>query len=130
MRSTAFSPAPWGAPFFPASNELDSLIAAFGVFAAGYFMRPLGGVLFGHIGDRLGRKPALVISTVAMALPTCAIGLLPTAAEIGAWAAGLYQRHQILTRRGFPFRDGCDSRLAKEIRHVIIYCTSGRLRRR
>ena len=78
-----------GRLFLPATSELDSLIAAFGVFAAGYFMRPLGGVLFGHIGDRLGRKPALVISTVAMALPTCAIGLLPTAAEIGAWAAGL-----------------------------------------
>ena len=75
--------------FFPRSNELDSLIATFGVFAAGYVMRPLGGILFGHIGDRHGRKAALVASTLAMGLATFAIGVLPTAAEIGAWAAGL-----------------------------------------
>ncbi|MEM7225739.1 MAG: MFS transporter [Pseudomonadota bacterium] len=78
-----------GRLFFPAGSALDSQIAAFGVFAAGYFMRPLGGILLGHIGDRFGRKPVLVLSTGLMALATCTIGLLPTAAEIGAWAAGL-----------------------------------------
>jgi len=53
----AFFAGTIGRLFFPNSNEIDSLIAAFGVFAAGYLMRPLGGILFGHIGDRYGRKP-------------------------------------------------------------------------
>ncbi len=78
-----------GRQFFPASSELDSLIAAFGVFAAGYLMRPIGGLLFGYVGDVYGRKATLVLSTAAMAVPTFAIGLLPTAAQIGSVAAVL-----------------------------------------
>lgn len=78
-----------GRQFFPASSELDSLIAAFGVFAAGYLMRPIGGLLFGYVGDVYGRRTTLVLSTVAMAVPTFAIGLLPTAAQIGSVAAVL-----------------------------------------
>jgi len=78
-----------GRQFFPASSELDSLIAAFGVFAAGYLMRPIGGLVFGYIGDIYGRKTTLVLSTAAMAVPTFAIGLLPTAAQIGSVAAVL-----------------------------------------
>jgi MHS family proline/betaine transporter-like MFS transporter len=85
----AFFAGTIGRLFFPSSNEIDSLIAAFGVFAAGYLMRPLGGILFGHIGDRYGRKPVLVVSTLAMAVPTFAMGLLPTAAQIGPVAAVL-----------------------------------------
>jgi MHS family proline/betaine transporter-like MFS transporter len=85
----AFFAGTIGRLFFPHSNEIDSLIAAFGVFAAGYLMRPLGGIVFGHIGDRYGRKPVLVISTLAMAVPTFAIGLLPTVAQIGPVAAVL-----------------------------------------
>lgn len=85
----AFFASTIGRLFFPHSSELDSLIAAFGVFAAGYLMRPIGGIVFGHIGDRYGRKPLLVISTLAMAVPTFAIGLLPTTAQIGPVAAVL-----------------------------------------
>lgn len=85
----AFFAGTIGRLFFPNSNEIDSLIAAFGVFAAGYLMRPLGGILFGHIGDRYGRKPVLVVSTLAMAVPTFAMGLLPTVAQIGPVAAVL-----------------------------------------
>jgi MHS family proline/betaine transporter-like MFS transporter len=85
----AFFAGTIGRLFFPNSNEIDSLIAAFGVFAAGYIMRPLGGILFGHIGDRYGRKPVLVVSTLAMAIPTFAMGLLPTTAQIGPVAAVL-----------------------------------------
>jgi len=85
----AFFAGTIGRLFFPQANEVDSLIAAFGVFAAGYFMRPLGGIIFGHIGDRYGRKPVLVFSTLAMAVPTFAIGLLPTDAQIGTAAAVL-----------------------------------------
>ena len=66
-----------GKHFFPSDNPTNSLIAAFGVFAAGFLMCPLGGVIFGHIGDRIGRKAALTLSVLAMAIPTFLIGLLP-----------------------------------------------------
>lgn len=68
--------------FFPAKNALNSLMATFGVFAAGFLMRPLGAIAFGHLGDRLGRKKALVISVSLMAVPTGLIALLPTYAEV------------------------------------------------
>src|SRR4051794_32937585 len=64
--------------FFPSENHLASLLDTFGVFALGFFMRPVGGLIFGHIGDRLGRKRALEISVLLMAIPTVLVGLLPT----------------------------------------------------
>ena len=73
--------------FFPAQDSLAGLIRVYGVFAAGYLMRPLGGMIFGHIGDRMGRKRALELSILMMALPTVLVGLLPTHAQIGSWAA-------------------------------------------
>jgi MHS family proline/betaine transporter-like MFS transporter len=75
--------------YFPSDDPLTSLLAAFGVFAIGFLMRPLGAVLFGHIGDRVGRGPALLWSVIAMAVPTFAIGLLPTYAQIGVVASVL-----------------------------------------
>ena len=77
------------AQFFPTGDPLTSLIAAFGVFAAGYLMRPIGGMVIGHIGDRIGRRPALILSIVLMAVPTGLIALLPTHASIGVAAAVL-----------------------------------------
>lgn len=76
-----------GSLYFPSEDPRTSLLAAYAVFAVGFFMRPLGAVLFGHIGDRVGRGPALLWSVVAMAVPTFIMGLLPTYAEIGIWAA-------------------------------------------
>lgn len=75
--------------FFPADDILAGLIKTYGVFAAGYLMRPLGGLLFGHIGDRLGRKKALQISIFMMSIPTVLVGLLPSHAQIGTVAAVL-----------------------------------------
>ena len=75
--------------FFPADDTIAGLIKVYGVFAAGYLMRPLGGMIFGHIGDRRGRKRALELSILLMALPTFLVGCLPTHAHIGAAAAGL-----------------------------------------
>lgn len=69
--------------FFPAEDRLVGLVQTFGVFALGFLMRPLGGAIFGHLGDRLGRKKALELSVLLMALPTTALGLLPTYAQIG-----------------------------------------------
>lgn len=85
-----------GTLFFPSESRLASLLQTFGVFALGFVMRPLGGVLFGHIGDRLGRKQALTYSTLLMAIPTTLIGLLPTFEQIGIWAAVLLTLTRIL----------------------------------
>jgi MHS family proline/betaine transporter-like MFS transporter len=78
-----------GTHFFPASDPTASLLAAFGTFAAGFFMRPVGGALFGWVGDRYGRKQALIWSVLAMAFPSFAIGVLPSAATIGLAAPAL-----------------------------------------
>ncbi len=72
--------------FFPSDDPSVSLIAAFGAFAAGFLVRPLGGLLFGRIGDLVGRKRALMLSVIAMAVPTVLIGLLPTYQTIGVAA--------------------------------------------
>ncbi len=76
-----------GKLFFPAEDPVTSLIASFGAFAAGFLMRPIGGAVFGHIGDRLGRKKALNLSVLMMAIPTFLIGVMPTHAQIGMTAA-------------------------------------------
>lgn len=72
--------------FFPEDDPLAGLIKTFGVFAAGYLMRPLGGILFGHVGDKQGRKKALQLSILMMAIPTVLVGCLPTHAQLGATA--------------------------------------------
>ena len=68
-----------GAHFFPSSDPTVSLLGAFGVFAGAYFMRPIGAVIFGHVGDSLGRKRALQASVLLMAVPTAA---LPVASAV------------------------------------------------
>lgn len=72
--------------FFPAQNKTLSLISAFVVFAIGYIMRPLGAIVFGHLGDRIGRKNALSTAILLMAIPTTVIGFLPSYESIGIWA--------------------------------------------
>jgi MHS family proline/betaine transporter-like MFS transporter len=72
-----------GRQFFPHEDAVAQLLSAFGIFALGYMMRPVGGVLIGHIGDRYGRRAALTFSVAAMAIPTFLIGLLPGYAAIG-----------------------------------------------
>ena len=76
-----------GQLFFP-SDMPDWLrqLQTFGIFAAGYLARPLGGIVMAHFGDMLGRKRMFMLSILLMALPTLAIGLLPTYAVIGVWA--------------------------------------------
>ena len=78
-----------GELFFPSSDPMVSLLKSFGVFAVGFVMRPVGAILFGHIGDKYGRKKALTISIIMMAVSTTAIGLLPTYAQIGILAPTL-----------------------------------------
>jgi MHS family proline/betaine transporter-like MFS transporter len=77
------------AKFFPAADPRVSLLAAFGAFAVGFLMRPVGAALFGHIGDRYGRARALLFSVAMMAVPTVLMGLLPTYDTIGIAASVL-----------------------------------------
>lgn len=78
-----------GELFFPATNPLASLMASLAVFAIGYLARPFGGVLFGHFGDRFGRKKTFVATVVLMAIPTFLIGALPTYHTVGIFASVL-----------------------------------------
>ena len=73
--------------FFTDLDPLAGTIAAYGTFAAGYLARPLGGAVFGHFGDRLGRKKMLIISMLIMGIASTLIGLIPSAAVIGSWGA-------------------------------------------
>jgi MHS family proline/betaine transporter-like MFS transporter len=77
------------AQFLPADDPVAGLINTFGVFAAGYLMRPIGGVFFGQIGDHLGRARALRLSIFVMAVPTTLMAFLPTHAEVGTLAPAL-----------------------------------------
>lgn len=82
--------------FFPEFDKTAALIATYGVFAAGFLIRPLGAVFFGYIGDRIGRKSALVGSVYLMAFATIGMGLLPTYAQIGIAAPALLLLFRLL----------------------------------
>jgi MFS transporter, MHS family, shikimate and dehydroshikimate transport protein len=73
--------------FFPDNDPFIATLATFGTLAVGYISRPLGAVVFGHFGDRIGRKPMLVITLLLMGVATLAIGMLPTFEQVGIWAA-------------------------------------------
>ena len=75
-----------GEHFFPPADSSTASIRAFSVFAGAFFVRPLGGVLFGEIGDRRGREVALLLTILMMAAPTLVIGLLPSYCQIGVAA--------------------------------------------
>ena len=72
-----------GKLFFPAEDPVAQVISAFGIFAVGFLMRPVGGMVFGYIGDKFGRHNAMLISVAAMAIPTFLVGMLPTYATLG-----------------------------------------------
>ncbi|WP_028921795.1 MFS transporter [Pseudonocardia acaciae] len=72
--------------YFPSDDPLTGTLLAFATFALGFVARPVGGLIFGHVGDRLGRKKTLVATMLIMGVATCAIGLIPTYATIGVAA--------------------------------------------
>ena len=76
----------FGKLFFPQVDGFYGTLAAFGTFAVGFLARPLGGAIFGHFGDRIGRKKSLLVTLFMMGTVTVLIGLLPTYAMIGIWA--------------------------------------------
>src|SRR5436853_6578931 len=73
----------FGELFFPPGNERAALLASLATFGAGFGVRPLGAVVFGRIGDRVGRKYTFLVTLLTMGLSTALIGLLPTYASIG-----------------------------------------------
>ncbi|MDK8879846.1 MFS transporter [Corynebacterium sp. MSK008] len=75
------------AAFFDKSDPTSALLATFGVFAVGFLVRPLGGIIFGRIADRVGRKNVLMITIIIMALSAVVIGVMPTYEQIGIWAS-------------------------------------------
>lgn len=78
-----------GKVFFPSSSPSAQLIATFGTFAAAFLVRPVGGMVFGPLGDRIGRQRVLAMTMIMMALGTFAIGLIPSYATIGIFAPAL-----------------------------------------
>ena len=72
--------------FFPDFSPLAGTLASFATFAVGFFARPVGGIVFGHFGDKIGRKTMLVLTLLIMGVATFLIGLLPTYETIGVWA--------------------------------------------
>ncbi|PND50384.1 MFS transporter [Rhodococcus sp. ENV425] len=78
-----------GPLFFPGSDGITKLLLALATQGLGFIARPLGGIVFGHLGDRFGRKPMLVITFVMLGTATASIGLLPTYEQIGIWATVL-----------------------------------------
>ncbi|MGH8419079.1 MAG: MFS transporter [Pseudomonas sp.] len=75
--------------FFPALDPIIGVLAAFATYAVGFLGRPLGGIVFGHFGDKIGRKSMLLVTLMLMGIPTIIIGLIPTYQQIGYWAAVL-----------------------------------------
>src|SRR5262249_28081588 len=72
--------------FFPKLDPWSGTLASFAAFGVGFFARPFGGLVFGHFGDRLGRKPMLVLTLLIVGIATFLVGLIPTYAQIGWWA--------------------------------------------
>jgi MFS family permease len=73
--------------FFSGMDDWVGVVAAYGTFAAGYVARPLGGIIFGHFGDKLGRKGMLIVSMLVMGVASTLIGVVPDASAVGPWGA-------------------------------------------
>lgn len=72
--------------YFPAGDPTVNTLLAYATFAVGFVARPLGGIIFGHFGDKIGRKSMLVLTLMIMGVSTFAIGVIPTYEQIGYWA--------------------------------------------
>src|SRR4051794_28034601 len=75
----------FGKLFFPKSEPLVGALLAFSTYAVGFIARPIGAAIFGHYGDRIGRKSALIATLLISGIATFAVGLVPTYAQIGIW---------------------------------------------
>ena len=76
----------FGPLFFPSSDPSTGLLASLATFGVGMVVRPIGAIIFGSIGDRIGRRPVFMITITLMGIATVCVGFLPTYSEIGIWA--------------------------------------------
>jgi MHS family proline/betaine transporter-like MFS transporter len=109
-----------GRLFFPTQDSYVQMISTYGIFAAGFIMRPIGAVLFGYLGDKFGRKFALTLSILLMAVPTACIGLLPTYASIGILAPILLTLVRLL--QGLSLA----GQFSGSITFIVEHCPSGK----
>src|SRR2546421_3411987 len=79
----------FGKLYFPGSSPIIGVLEAFGVFFIGFVGRPIGAAIFGHYGDRIGRKATLIVTLLLMGVATFLIGFVPTYSSIGIWGAVL-----------------------------------------
>ena len=82
--------------YFPGEDPYIGTLLAYATFAVGFLARPLGGIIFGHLGDKVGRKSALIMTLMIMGVSTVAIGLIPTYQSIGLWAPALLLFFRVL----------------------------------
>lgn len=100
--------------FFPEADPTVSLLQSFGSFAAGFLMRPIGAVVFGHFGDRIGRKNMLILTVLLIGICTFGIGLLPGFEQIGVWAVVLLLLARLIQGFGIGGEFGGGSLVALE----------------
>src|ERR1700684_4009570 len=76
----------FGTLFFPSGNETAAFLASLATFGAGFAVRPVGALVFGSLGDRIGRKRCFLVTMAIMGVATVMVGLLPTYEQVGVWA--------------------------------------------
>src|SRR5205085_11425963 len=101
---------------FPQVSALSGTLASFATFAVGFIARPLGGVVMGHFGDRIGRKSTLVWCLFLMGLSTFGIGVLPNYASIGLWAPLLLVSFRLF--QGFALGGACGGAVLMSVDHA------------
>ena len=102
--------------FFPTFDPLYGTLAAFGSYAAGFIARPLGGIVFGHYGDKIGRKKTLTISLLLMGIATILMGLVPSYESIGIMAPLLISFLRII--QGFAVGGEWGSAVVMSVEHA------------
>src|SRR3982751_6616566 len=96
----------FGKLFFPSGNDTAALLASLATFGAGFGVRPLGALVFGHLGDLIGRKYTFLVTMAAMGLGTALIGLMPTYASWGLFATALLVLLRLLPGLALGGEDG------------------------
>src|SRR6476660_2568032 len=96
----------FGHAFFPGASPIAGTLASFATLGVGFAARPIGGIIGGHLGDKLGRKPVLVASLLLMGVATFVIGLLPTYGQVGLLAPALLASVRIVQGLAFCAKSG------------------------
>lgn len=109
-----FSALIFPALFFPQADPATGVLLSFGTYFVGFVARPLGGIIFGHLGDRLGRKPIMIATLTMVAIGTVGAGLLPTYAQVGLLAPALLVLCRIIQGIGFGGEWGGGTLLSME----------------